>query len=154
MPKTLWGKANDKLYLAVETVICIVDAQLAHHLLRTCLDGCKVNQLLRATDCYTDVELEVMHSESIVLDGFANILGCGLRPSHMVQASLPMAVGGCGLRCATVMKPAARLAALATFYSRGAAGVGLSSYCSQVVARWALLPSRRQPHSLAQILTL
>lgn len=138
--KALWARINERLEMTVQMVTSLVDAQLAHHLLRMCLDGCKVNHLLRACDCYSDVDEDVRHSEGVVLDAFADILGCAMKPSQMVQAGLPIAVGGCGLRCPTVMKPAARLAALATFYSRGAQDVGLPTYCRHVVARWVLPP--------------
>ena len=37
-------------------------------------------------------------------------------------------------------KPAARLAALSTFYSKSSLDVGLPDYARQVVARWALPP--------------
>ena len=137
-----WAAVNGRLETAVDLVTGLADAQLAHHLVRSCLDGCKVNHLLRASDCYGGVDDEVRRSESILLDGFADILGCSLGPHQMVQAGLPLSVGGCGLRCATVMKPAARLAALASFYSRGRHDVGLPDYCSQVVASWVLPPAQ------------
>ena len=140
--KQVWTTVNTKLETAVQLVTGLADAQLAHHLLRSCLDGCKVNHLLRASDCYDGVDMEVRLSESIVLEGFADILGCALQPHQMVQAGLPLSVGGCGLRCATVMKPAARLAALAAFYSRGVHDVGLPQYCVQVKARWVLPPAQ------------
>ena len=43
-----WDRINSRLDTTIQTVTSIADAQLAHHLLRHCLDGCKVNHLLRA----------------------------------------------------------------------------------------------------------
>jgi hypothetical protein len=55
----IWRIANSKLDNAVQVVTGIADAQLAHHLLRSCLDGCKINHLLMASDCYADVDEDV-----------------------------------------------------------------------------------------------
>ena len=51
-----------------------------------------------------------------------------------------MSAGGCGLRCPTTQKPAARLSALATFYTRGAKDIGLPEYCHPVSPKWATQP--------------
>lgn len=44
--------------------------------------------------------------------------------------------GGCGLRCPGLVRPAARISALATFYSRGASLVGLPPAATSVCADW------------------
>ena len=47
-----WGKVTESLQGAIEKVTQVTDLQCAHHLLRKCLDACKVNHLLRSTDSY------------------------------------------------------------------------------------------------------
>ena len=79
-------------------------------------------------------------AQQAVLDGFADILGLALSKQQTAQAGLPISVGGCGLRCPEVQKPAARLAALSTFYTRSAQDIGLPEYGRQVIARWVLPP--------------
>ena len=79
-------------------------------------------------------------SQQAILDGFADILGFALTKQQAAQAGLPISAGGCGLRCPEVQKPAARLAALSTFYTRSAQEIGLPEYGRQVLARWVLPP--------------
>ena len=50
--KNHWNKTNSQLEKATQLVTTVADAQLAHHLLRQCLNACKVNHLLRATYWY------------------------------------------------------------------------------------------------------
>ena len=47
-----WDRATDSLQATRERVTGLADAQTAHHLLRKCLDACKVNHLMRASDTY------------------------------------------------------------------------------------------------------
>ena len=88
-----WDKITSRLDSTIQTVTSIVDAQLAH-LLRHCLDGCKVNHLLRATVCYTHNNAAVAIAQQAVLDGFADILGLALTKQQAAQAGLPISVGG------------------------------------------------------------
>ena len=123
-----WDKITTKHDNTIQVVTSIADAQLAHHLLRHCLDGCKVNHLLRATDCYANNNAAVARAQQAVLDGFADILGLALTNRQTAQAGLPISGGGCGLRCPEVQKPAARLVAMSTFYTRSAKDIGLPEY--------------------------
>ena len=97
---------------------------LAHHLLRQCLDACKVNHLLRATNAFA-VLSDVRRCDGAILGAFEDIVGVGLTPAQRAQAGLPLNVGGCGLRLPSVIVPAARVAALARYYSSSARAVGL-----------------------------
>ena len=49
-----WNGINKTLQEAIDTVTLVSDCQTAHTLLRFCIDGCRVNHLLRSADCYTD----------------------------------------------------------------------------------------------------
>ena len=47
-----WSQCLAKMKKATDALGQMSDAQLDHHLLRQCLDACKVNHLLRSTDIY------------------------------------------------------------------------------------------------------
>ena len=117
----------------------MADAQLGHHLLRQYLDACKVNHLLRATDCYAS-DAGVLAADATLLDAFADLLAYPLPPGAKVQAGLPLSVGGCGLRCPQQVRPAARMAALCGFYAGGADRVGVPPFASQPKAAWIQSP--------------
>ena len=133
--ETFWEETTAKLEKAIELVTQLTDTQCAHHLLRKCLDGCKVTHLLRATDTYA-YHVSVQRCEDAILGGFEDLLRCGLAPYQRVQAGLPMRVGGCGLRCPTATRPAARIAALARFYSGGATAVGVPEEARTPHGHW------------------
>jgi hypothetical protein len=118
-----WEQVVEKLRRAVQRVTDLVDPQCAHHLLRKCLDGCKVTHLLRSTNTYKGRAL-LEEGEEVIFGGFGDLLGCSLSPLQRVQAGLPLKVGGCGIRCPMTIRPAARIAALASYYSEGAEAVG------------------------------
>ena len=130
-----WQTCVDRLGQATARVTGLTDAQLAHHLLRQSLDSCRVNHLLRATDCYQQ-DGGLRQAEDIILEAFADLLGCSLPPAAKVQAGLPLSAGGCGLKCPLATRPAARLSALCAFYSEGASRIGLPAYASQIRAAW------------------
>jgi len=119
-----WGATTDKLQAALDRVTKLVDSQCAHHLLRKCLDGCKVTHLLRASDTYTS-DAALRRCDEAILTAFEDILGTYLAPHQRVQAGHPLKVGGCGIRCPLVVRPAARISALARFYSTGSLQVGV-----------------------------
>ena len=122
----------DRLGRAATLATSLTDAQLSHHLLRQSLDSCRVNHLLRATDCCYQEEGGLRQAEDTILEAFADILGCPLPPAGKVQAGLPLSAGGCGLKCPVATRPAARLSALCAFYSEGATTISLPAYASQV----------------------
>ena len=53
---SVWATCLSKLRKATESVGRMSDVQLGHHLLRQCLDACKVNHLLRSTECYSSTD--------------------------------------------------------------------------------------------------
>ena len=118
-----WTKVVVDLRAAIDRVTSLTDAQCSHHLLRKCLDACKVTHLLRSTDCFNACA-PLQECESVIFDGFLTIIGCGLDAGKRSQVGLPLWVGGCGVRCPMRIRPAARIAALASYYSDGARGGG------------------------------
>jgi hypothetical protein len=72
-----WELRLQHLEDAAHTVTQLADKQMAHHLLRFCLDACKVNHLLRMTDPYECLEY-VSRADDIVLSAFEDIVGCAL----------------------------------------------------------------------------
>ena len=112
-----------------------MDPQTTHHLLRKCLDSCKVNHILRSTDTY-QFDSFLHDAEVAILEGFEEVLGASLPPAQRVQASLPLSAGGCGLRCPLQVRPAARMAALVSFLCDGAERVGIPDLARQHIWTW------------------
>ena len=130
-----WDKATKVLEVTSKKVTDVTDAQTAHHLLRKCLDACKVNHLLRATDTY-QAGLALQQCDDCILDTFDEIVGGGLTPEERTQASLPLAVGGCGVRVPSAVRPAARISALLTYYTQSAAAVGAPPSARELNSQW------------------
>jgi hypothetical protein len=113
-----WQRRLTTLEEAADRVTGLADKQMAHHLLRSCLDGCKVNHLLRATDTY-QLGLLVQRADDIIMSAFEDVVGCGLSPERRLQASWPFSAGGCGLKTPSMLRPAARVSALAAYLGSG-----------------------------------
>jgi hypothetical protein len=47
-----WTQSAAALDKVLDLVTRLPDAQLGHHLLRACADGCRINHLLRGSDSY------------------------------------------------------------------------------------------------------
>ena len=133
-----WRRAASCLEATLDQISQLPDAQLGHHLLRACADGCKVNHLLRATDSYS-VPALIQQAHNAILSSFEDMTGISLLPHQRLQACLPLHNGGCGIKGLHLLQPTARISALAAFYSRGAVTVGLPNYARKIV------PSLIQP---------
>ena len=70
------------------------------------------------------------------MGAFEDIVAHGLSPNQKAQAGLPLAVGGCGIRTPSVVRPAARISALATFYTRGRHSVGVPDQGMGLNSAW------------------
>ena len=82
------------------------------------LDGCKVNHLLRGSDCTPHLG-NVADLSAQIIRAFEDIVGCGLNEQQQAQAALPIATGGCGLKLPTDLWAPARMAALASYFTTG-----------------------------------
>ena len=84
------------------------DPQIEMHLLRSCLSLCKLNHLLRTTPpAVAQIQLERFDSGQ--RQCLQMILGSSISDQSWIQATLPMRMGGLGLREATRTAPAAFL---------------------------------------------
>jgi hypothetical protein len=113
----------------------LTDKQMAHHLLRHCLDACKVNHLLRVTDPYQGTN-HAANADEIILSAFEDIVGCALSQSQRAQATMPFAAGGCGLKSPSVVRPAARISALLAYMGAGCHAVAVPTYAHTLPASW------------------
>ena len=74
--KLVWGKATQHLHETLGRITEALDTQSAHHLLRKCMDACKVTHLLRSTDPHSTSEEVEECTEAIILC-FEDIVGTG-----------------------------------------------------------------------------
>jgi hypothetical protein len=111
------------------------DKQMAHHLLRFCLDGCKVTHLLRVTDTYASIN-QSMEADDVILSAFEDIVGCALTGTQRQQATMPFSAGGCGLKSPSKTRPAARIAALLAYLGSGWQSVGVPQYGRTIPSSW------------------
>ena len=84
-----WQTRIQALESATDLVTKVTDAQLAHHLLRQCLDGCRVNHLLRATPWDGEDDPETPgpgQAQAVILGAFEDIIGRSLSPAQSIQA--------------------------------------------------------------------
>jgi hypothetical protein len=126
-----WVDAHDQRLRLHQLLHRIPDAQVAHHSLRTSAKGCKINHLLRATDFYRfQARVDTCHNPTIA--ALEDLAGFPLSPLQRLQAVLPIRSGGCGIKGASQMQPAARIAALAGFYGGDGRRVGTPDYAMAI----------------------
>ena len=92
--------------------------------LRWCLGVCQLNFLLRAAHWAPVADL-LAQADSVLFGTLENVRRVSLTPSQRSQASLPLSLGGLGIRCATSCGPAARLAALCSWLVKEGSGAPL-----------------------------
>ena len=71
-----WADTVTNMEKAVDLVTQVTDSQVAHHLLRSCLDSCKVKHLFRASDPYATTQF--LRADTVLLMGFEDIIGSPL----------------------------------------------------------------------------
>jgi len=130
-----WAERLQALEHATTTLTSLADKQMAHHLLRHCLDGCKVNHLLRVSDPYTGPDHSA-EADEIILSAFEDIVGCSLTVTQRAQASLPFSAGGCGIKVPTTTRPAARMSAILAYCGGGCHNVGVPVYAHAIPSAW------------------
>ena len=122
-----WSEAGEQLEKLSVILGKLPDPQVAHHILRASADGCRVNHLLRGTDSY-QVQSLVSACNTTILEAFSDLAGVSLSAAQRLQCTLPVRTGGCGIKGAVQLQPAARISALASFYSGGGRRVGVPAY--------------------------
>ena len=128
-----WERANEDLQESAAKVTKLMDPQCAHHILRSCLDGCKVNHLLRASNAYQVIPLVRAASDTICA-AMEDLVGCGLDQPRRIQCGMPLSAGGCGLSLPDRVLPAARIAAVVNFEREGASLLALPDFASHLPA--------------------
>ena len=104
-----YSKRIDKIWECQQNLQSLENPQVELHLLRSCLSLCKINHLLRtvppnkATSQLRCFDVNLRKS----LEGIAN---CSLSENSWKQATLPIRLGGLGLREACRTAPASYLA--------------------------------------------
>ena len=99
-------------------------AHVQYTLLRYCMDGCRLNYLLRATQA-THVQREVGVASKLLRTTLGDILGAQLTDLQWGQARLPQREGGLGIKSPEDIHLPARLASVADFLQRGRDVLGL-----------------------------
>ena len=111
---------------------CIPDVRLVHHLLRSCADACRFNHLLRGADCSPYEDL-LAKADDRLFDVFGDLFGTTLPPTVRRQVSMPLRLGGCGVKTPGSRHHTARIAAVASYVTSGWARVGAPDYVLDVV---------------------
>ena len=89
----------EKVRGAVEKLPLLQDPHTEFVLLRSCLSLPKIMFMLRAVDTL-DFQEQLLEFDSIVRGALSHLLGSPLTDIQWAQASLPVAMGGLGLRSA------------------------------------------------------
>ena len=91
---------------------------IQYTLLRSCLDACKVSDLLRVSN-YTLSHDKAEACTRLSMGTLQRLLGTALSDAQWLQASMPVRHGGLGISDATHSHLAARLACASDFVTRG-----------------------------------
>ena len=132
------GHWSERLKVMEETsarLTQLSDKQMAHQLLRFCLDACKVTHLLRVTDTYGGTN-QSAEADDVILSAFEDIVGCALTGTQRQQATMPFSAGGCGLKSPSKTRPAARISALLAYLGSGCHSVGVPQYAWTIPSAW------------------
>ena len=108
---TAFSKTLESLQQALASIVRLPDTQLAHHLLRTCADACRVTYTLK--NCPSDCTLQIAQdADHAIQAAFEEILGTGLTGQTLAQATLPLRLGGCGIKTCIVLRIPWRLTSI------------------------------------------
>ena len=130
-----WASRLESMEEAANKLTRLADKQMAHHLLRFCLDACKVTHLLRSTDTYSGTDKSA-EADDIILSAFEDIVGCAMTHEQRTQATTSFSAGGCGLRSPSQTRPAARISALLAYMGAGCQTIGVPQYARTIPANW------------------
>ena len=102
----------------------VPDCQLQYTLLRSCLDACKVNHLLRATP-FPQATAAVAGCTTAIRGTLESLINRPLTDPQWQQAALPVRYGGLGIGDPMLTRPFARISAMLDFLTRGQVTLGL-----------------------------
>ena len=120
----LWQSRLAGLDRTLQVLTAVPDSQLQYCLLRVCLDACRVNFLLRTTPL-DHAGTQVLEASKKLRCTLSAIIGLPLLDHQWEQASLPVRLGGLGIRDPAQERLAARLASALDYSSRASATLGL-----------------------------
>ncbi|XP_019859057.1 PREDICTED: uncharacterized protein LOC109587260, partial [Amphimedon queenslandica] len=101
----------EKIFFAIEPLSLLEDAHSEYVLLRSCLSLPKLQCVLRSTSPEVLLSIIGTFDEHIALC-LSNLIGGGLSPWSLLKATLPVRLGGIGLRQASLHAPAIFLASV------------------------------------------
>ena len=105
----------EKRLISIQTLLdslhTLDDPHLEYTLLRSCFSFPKFGYSLRTVDTSSHPSI-LQKFDSSVMEAMGGILGAPLPPAKQSQASLPVTLGGLGLRSAATHGPGAYLASL------------------------------------------
>ena len=122
--KAVWQAALQGLDNACSKLQSFPHGQARYLLLRYCLDGCKVNHLLRSTSCLK-ASKHVSECASVLRSAMESLVGTALSDLQWFQASMPIRMNGCGVKNPGVLHYAARIACSVGFHLRSVSEVGV-----------------------------
>ena len=88
-----WDKAVSKTVKVLERPQLLPDGQVQHCILRSCLDACKVNHMMRAAR-HDGAEAECHRLSAAIKHTTERVVGATLDPRAWEQATLPISAGG------------------------------------------------------------
>ncbi len=101
----------EQLRTACAVLSHLGDPQAQHLLLRYCLDGCRLMHFLRGVDC-TQLADVVEQASWVLQSTLSDVLGLVVNPQDWAQASLPLRLGGLGVKDPARILPAARISGI------------------------------------------
>ena len=148
--RAAWDKAVCKTEKVLERLQLLPDGQVQHCVLRSCLDECKVNHLMRAAR--HDGAKAACHRLSVAIKHTTErVVGATLDPRAWEQATLPISAGGLVVRDPEKLWPVARVAALVGFHIMGPTTVGTpEAFLSHPASDWKTTLSRLR-HDLGTV---
>ena len=106
-----WAATVEKSKQLLDRLRQFPDGQIQHSLLRYCLDACRVVHLHRST-IFSRAGDAPGHLRDALRIAAEDLVGMGIADATWSQVTLPLRLGGLGLRDPVDTQPAARMAAL------------------------------------------
>ena len=128
-----WAATVDATVALLERLQLFPDSQVQHALLRYCLDACRVVHLQRSTVIAKAGDAPQRLSDAL-RTAVEDLVGMGTPDVAWMQATLPLRLGGLGIRDPPQTQPAARMAALVGLDMNGPDRVGVPEVALSVPA--------------------
>ena len=145
-----WAAKVDETLALLDRLRLFPDGQIRHTLLRFCLDACRVMHLERSTVISKAGDAPQRLHDALRVAA-EDLVSMGVSDATWAQVTLPLRLGGLGIRDPLQMQPSARMAALVGLELHGRERVGvpdvaLTKQSSDLPATIASLQSQLGPH--------